>query len=42
MDQKLEEYRARAEKGIDQSLKTTGTELNKAVDAFDKNVEKVS
>merc|ERR1712227_164762 len=40
VDQKLEEYRARAEKGIDQGLKTTGTELNKAVDAFDKNVEK--
>ncbi|KAM0714788.1 hypothetical protein Q7P37_009252 [Cladosporium fusiforme] len=38
VDQKLEDYRARAEKGLDQTIKQTGSELNKAVDAFDKNV----
>lgn len=42
VDQKLEEYRQRAEKNIDQTIKKTGTELNKAVDAFDKNVGEVS
>lgn len=42
VDQKLEDYRARAEKGLDQSIKQTGAELNKAVDAFDKNVTEVS
>lgn len=42
VDQKLEEYRARAEKGLDTTIKQTGTELNKAVDAFDKNVQQVS
>lgn len=41
VDQKLEEYRQRAEKNIDQGIKKTGTELNKAVDAFDKNVSEV-
>jgi F0F1-type ATP synthase membrane subunit b/b' len=42
VDQKLEEYRQKAEKNIDQSIKKTSTELNKAVDAFDKNVGEVS
>ena len=42
VDQKLEEYRQRAEKNIDSTIKKTGTELNKAVDAFDKNVGEVS
>jgi F0F1-type ATP synthase membrane subunit b/b' len=42
VDQKLEEYRQKAEKNIDQTIKKTGTELNKAVDAFDKNVGEVS
>lgn len=42
VDQKLEEYRQRVEKNIDQGIKKTGTELNKAVDAFDKNVSEVS
>ncbi|KAM0705880.1 hypothetical protein Q7P35_007240 [Cladosporium inversicolor] len=38
VDQKLEEYRQKAEKNIDSTIQKTGTELNKAVDAFDKNV----
>jgi hypothetical protein len=42
VDQKLEEYRQNAEKNIDQSLKKTSTELNKAVDSFDKTVGDVS
>ena len=42
VDQKLEEYRQKAEKNIDTTIKKTGTELNKAVDAFDKNVGEVS
>jgi hypothetical protein len=42
VDQKLEEYRQKAEKNIDQSIKKTGTELNKAVDSFDKTVGDVS
>jgi len=42
VDQKLEEYRQKAEKNIDQTIQKTGTELNKAVDAFDKNVGEVS
>lgn len=42
VDQKLEEYRQRAEKNLDSTIKKTGAELNKAVDAFDKNVGEVS
>lgn len=42
VDQKLEEYRQKAEKNIDSTIQKTGTELNKAVDAFDKNVGQVS
>lgn len=30
-----------AEEGLDTTIKQTGTELNKAVDAFDKNVQQV-
>lgn len=41
VDQKLEEYRQRADKSIDQTIKQTGAELNKAVDSFDKNVAQV-
>lgn len=42
VDQKLEAYRQRADKSIDQTIKQTGAELNKAVDSFDKNVGEVS
>ena len=42
VDQKLEAYRQRADQSIDQTIKKTGTELNKAVDSFDKNVGEVS
>lgn len=42
VDQKLEEYRRSAEKNLDSTIQKTGAELNKAVDAFDKNVSEVS
>jgi len=42
VDQKLEAYRQKADQSIDQTIKKTGTELNKAVDSFDKNVGEVS
>lgn len=42
VDQKLEAYRQRADQSIDQTIKKTGAELNKAVDSFDKNVGEVS
>lgn len=42
VDAKLESYRASASKSIDENMNKTGKELNKAVDAFDKNVQEVS
>jgi uncharacterized Zn finger protein (UPF0148 family) len=42
VDQKLEEYRQKAEKNVDQTVKKTSAELNKAVDSFDKTVGDVS
>ena len=42
VDQKLEEYRRRADQSIDKTVKQTGAELNKAVDSFDKNVGEAS
>ena len=41
VDQKLEAYRQRADQSIDQTIKKTGTELNKEVESLEKKVGEV-